>query len=217
MRRGTETEVDVAAAAQPRKPSGRLDREAYFNAAFRILATDGFSNLTAEALCAELDVTRGSFYHHFSGMPEFVEALMQAWEQTVAEILAGWVAMDPIEAVGNVVTVLARWPFQAEAALRAWGWSNPGVAETVRRWDLSWEAANRAWLENVIDDPERCRVLAHMSHAVVVGMMSLQRPVDVNLVMAVMGELARVTLGVELVPDPTGEWFVPHFTSDEPA
>lgn len=206
----------MGASAESRKTGGRLDREAYFNAALKILGTVGFQELSVDTLCAELGVTRGSFYHHFAGWPEFVEALMEVWEQTVGELLDGWVSMDFASAIVDVVATMSRYPFQTESAIRAWGWANPTVAGAVRRWDLARETAARAWIESVSDDPERARVLAHMGTATVIGMLVLQRPVDLDLFLKVCVELTPLVLGIAIVPDGRG-WFVPRFPTDEPA
>jgi AcrR family transcriptional regulator len=208
--------VAMGASGEPRRTGARLHREAYFNAAFKILDTVGFQDLSVDTLCAELGVTRGSFYHHFASWPEFVEALMEAWEHTVAELLDRWVSIDPMVALGEGLAVISRYPIQAESAIRAWGWANPTVAQAARRWDLAREAFGRDWFETFVHDPERARVLAHMATAMVVGMLNLQRPMDLDLVMKVLGEFMRCVLGIEFVPDATG-WFVARYPTDEPA
>ena len=65
----------------------RLGREAYFTASFALLGAEGPEALTIAALCKRLKVTKGSFYHHFSGMPQFTEALLRHWEDEHAAIL----------------------------------------------------------------------------------------------------------------------------------
>src|ERR1700753_1921671 len=98
---------------------GRRDREAFLNAAFPILAEKGFHDLTVEALCAELGVSRGSFYHHFTGMPQFVESLLAAWEYTLHEVLRSFAELDTLEATEGIYSAMSRWPVRAESALRA--------------------------------------------------------------------------------------------------
>jgi AcrR family transcriptional regulator len=52
-----------------------VDPEDYFHAALDILTDFGPESLTAARLCERLNVTKGSFYHHFQGMDDFVESL----------------------------------------------------------------------------------------------------------------------------------------------
>jgi AcrR family transcriptional regulator len=120
---------------------GSLDRTAYFNAAFKILAEGGAEALTIPNLCTRLGVTKGSFYHHFSGADEFVSALMRCWIETarlvIDEMLAKFAADDdPYLSFGVALSnIAAGQPHEAEAALRAWAHSNPEVAAGVEQYD----------------------------------------------------------------------------------
>ncbi|HEX3827840.1 MAG TPA: TetR/AcrR family transcriptional regulator [Sporichthyaceae bacterium] len=189
--------------SQEKVRKGRLGREAYFNAAFKILATTGFQELTVDNLSAELGATKGSFYHHFAGMPEFTEALVAAWEARVSEIFTEMVALPPMEALARSMEMIQQWPLQADAALRSWAWANPVVKAAVRRQEAVWERLMVSWLEQVVPDPERCRLLAHMTLALLAGMMQLQHPPDADLINAVALELIHNNIGIELLPDGT--------------
>jgi AcrR family transcriptional regulator len=182
------------------RPGGRLDREAYFNAAFKILAIQGFPELTVDNLCAELGATKGSFYHHFAGMPEFTEALVGAWELTVHERFSESTALPFLEGLAHAASRLDQWPVRAEGALRAWGWANPLVAAAVRRQEMAWEELLREWLAEVVPDPERCRLLAHMFVAVLAGMSRLGEPPDIDMVRAVSAEMLRSNVGIDIPP-----------------
>ncbi|WP_049577550.1 TetR/AcrR family transcriptional regulator [Nonomuraea sp. SBT364] len=46
----------------------------------RVLTQDGARALTIERLCGELDLTKGSFYHHFKGMAGFKTDLLAHFE-----------------------------------------------------------------------------------------------------------------------------------------
>lgn len=99
--------------------------------------------------------------------------------------------------------VLAQWPIQADAAIRAWAWTNPTVAAAVRHQEVVWERLMRGWLEQVVPDPERCRLLTHLVLAVQAGLGQLHRPADIDLVQAVVLEILRNNIGIELLPDGT--------------
>jgi hypothetical protein len=60
-----------------------------------------------------------------------------------------------------------------------------------------------SWLEQVVPDPERCRLLAHMTLALLAGMMQLQHPPDPDLINTVARELIHNNIGIELLPDGT--------------
>ncbi len=63
----------------------RFGREDWLALGRAILATEGSSSLTIEALTARAGKTRGSFYHHFRDRAAFVAALAEAWAREVAE------------------------------------------------------------------------------------------------------------------------------------
>lgn len=189
--------------SMPKVRKGPLGREAYFNAAFKVLATAGFQELTVDRLSAELGATKGSFYHHFTGMPEFTQALVAAWEATVTGIFTELVALPTVEGMTRSMDLIGAWPLQADAALRAWAWANPVVATAVRRQEAAWERLMCEWISQVVPDPQRARVLAHMCVAQVIGMMQLQHPPDPELITAVGLELLRNNIGIELLPDST--------------
>jgi AcrR family transcriptional regulator len=183
--------------------NGRLDREAYFNAAFKILATAGFQELTVDNLSAELGATKGSFYHHFAGMPEFTEALVAAWEATVSEIFTQLAALPPTEGLTRSVDMVVQWPLRADAALRAWAWANPRVAAAVRHQEATWERLLVNWLGPFVEDTERCRLLAKLTLSVFAGLFQLQERPDAELVRAICLEIIRNNVGIELLPDGT--------------
>ncbi|WP_425043515.1 TetR/AcrR family transcriptional regulator [Primorskyibacter sp. S87] len=60
---------------------GRFDRAAWLTAALDVLARDGQALIRVEKLAAELGVTKGSFYHQFKSRAEFVDALLEFWEE----------------------------------------------------------------------------------------------------------------------------------------
>ncbi|HEY4008075.1 MAG TPA: TetR family transcriptional regulator [Pseudonocardia sp.] len=59
----------------------RVSRSAYLECALDILAELGSEGLTVSELCARLAVTKGSFYHHRTGMPDLGTALLGFWAQ----------------------------------------------------------------------------------------------------------------------------------------
>ncbi len=147
---------------------GSLDRTAYFNAAFKVLAEGGADALTIDSLCARLRVTKGSFYHHFSGTDEFVSGLMRCWIETTGQVIDEMLAKfaaddDPYRSFEVTLSKIASGqPHEAEAALRAWAHSNPQVAAGVEQYDRVREEAGIKVFGYFIDDPERCRTLSYM-------------------------------------------------------
>lgn len=58
----------------------RLSREDYFEVALDLLAKGGLGAVTLASMCEALEVTRGSFYYHFSGgIGDFMRQLLNYW------------------------------------------------------------------------------------------------------------------------------------------
>ncbi len=183
-------------------PPEGLTRAAYYNAAFELLAEQGHDGLTIAALCRRLAVTKGSFYHHFADFDGFVDALLEHWaaEHATRLIALSESMTDPRERMDLLRGIAIGLPHGAEAAIRAWSWSNVRVAAVQRDVD-------RARLEHLtaaaIDtghDPERARLLATIALSTLIGLQQLERPSRPRTVEAVFTELESWVLQVAPLP-----------------
>jgi AcrR family transcriptional regulator len=169
----------------------RLRPDAYYDAAFVILAARGPGGLTISALCARLEVTKGSFYHHFSDMAEFVDRLLQHWEREHASrlIALSESVTDPEERFDLLEGIAVGLPHGAEAAIRAWSWSDESVAAVQHRVDLA--RLEHLTASGVVagQDAERARRMALISLSVLIGMQQLERPATPEAMEQVFSEL----------------------------
>jgi AcrR family transcriptional regulator len=180
-------------------------REPYFRAAAEILAEAGSDGLTIAAVCERTHVTTGAFYHHFGGISEFVAAYVRAWEEhNTREIGVAAAEPDPVRRLERLIDFVVTMPHPAEAAFRAWGKTNATVGATVRRVTAFGTAAAEAVLTELVGDPGRAAVLAHMAGSIAIGMQTADEPVDLDLFAAVAAEWVRSCVGLdaEIVPDP---------------
>lgn len=110
----------------------RLHREDWLAAGLQRLSQSGPAALTIDGLCQQLKVTKGSFYHHFTGRVDFLHALMHFWrEQHTERLIAATEAAAPEERA-QVLSQLARGADAGvENAMRGWARQDPAVAEQV--------------------------------------------------------------------------------------
>lgn len=166
-----------------------LTRDHYLAVGLDLLAEGGVSAVTIAALCERLDVTKGSFYHHFASVPDFHVALLASWEQSTYE------RIDEARAVADShqrLTVLKELGVaanhEAESAIRAWARGSDAAAVVVRRVDAAREA-NLVESFRALGIPlTRARHLARIGLATLIGTQSLERPVDRKRLLAVFGE-----------------------------
>lgn len=149
----------------------RLSADDFLRVGLDLLGERGPDDLTIAALCDRLNVTKGSFYHHFSGLPDFVGRLLVFWERNYnADLIAAAQSEDnPLYAVPFLSEAAAALPHATEAALRAWGRSNPDVAALMARVD----ADRMATIEGVLVEggiaKARARFIAELGVTVLIG------------------------------------------------
>ncbi|EJD6669522.1 TetR/AcrR family transcriptional regulator [Providencia rettgeri] len=57
----------------------KLTRTSWINAGFNILDNEGYTRCSVERVARKLDVTRGSFYHHFNDREDFIRSMLSCW------------------------------------------------------------------------------------------------------------------------------------------
>jgi AcrR family transcriptional regulator len=177
-------------------PPEGLTRAAYFDAAFELLAERGQDGLTIAALCQRLGVTKGSFYHHFADFEGFVDGLLEHWaaEHATRLIALSESMTDPQERMDLLRGIAVGLPHGAEAAIRAWSWSNERVAAVQRDVDRARLAHLTAATIDTGSDPERARLLATIALSTLIGLQQLERPARPKAMEEVFGELERWVL-----------------------
>jgi AcrR family transcriptional regulator len=184
-------------------PPEGLSRSAYFEAGLELLSEGGHAGLTIAALCERLGVTKGSFYHHFDDMAEYVRLLLGHWEDEHATrlIALSESVTDPEERFDLLEGIAVGLPHGAEAAIRAWSWNSDVVAAAQRRVD---DARLRHLTAAGVDaglEPTRAKRMAKISLSVLIGMQLLERPARRASMEDVFGEL-RHWVGA---PDPAAQ------------
>jgi len=127
-------------ASRP-KHRARLNRSDWLTAALETLREFGIAGVTIERMAAELGVTRGSFYHHFSDRDELLGELLDYWEQhwtvEILEEMRG-LRLDPHNALLVLIRSIRRHKgADHDVVFRAWALHDPLAMKVVRRVDES--------------------------------------------------------------------------------
>ena len=61
-------------------PSSRLGVTDWITAGLELLSREGISGVKIQRLCERLNVTKGSFYWHFTDLDAFLGAMAKHWE-----------------------------------------------------------------------------------------------------------------------------------------
>ena len=160
----------------------RLNVDDYYRAAFDVLGESGSETLTINALCERLQVTKGSFYHHFGSMPAFVDALLLFWEAEHSErlIAISKAQPDPTLRIAALIDIAVSLPHASEAAIRAWARSNAEVNEVTVRVDRKRERHITDAIVALGLDRPPARLLARMTLNLLIGAQQREQPVDLK-------------------------------------
>jgi AcrR family transcriptional regulator len=152
-------------------------RRRWLAAGLAALAEGGLEALRIEAIAARVDLTKGSFYHHFDNREAYVEALLECWEhestQRIIELAEDAPSIgakfDRIGALSDAVD------HRLEIALRGLAQHDPGIAATVARVDRR-RIDYLAGLSRAIGaGAEYARFLAELGYYSFVGAQALHR------------------------------------------
>lgn len=173
--------------------TSRLSQRDYYAVAMTLLAQGSHESLTIVALCDELGVSKGSFYHHFGGWPGFVSGLLGSWErESTLEVKE---AAERIDAVGTKFRILAALidtiPHDAEAALRMWSHTDPTVKAAVDRVDRVREEMVTDFFELTIPKAD-AGLLAELALSALVGNQLAHRPVNTRRMRKLLNQLTAL-------------------------
>jgi AcrR family transcriptional regulator len=172
----------------------RLTADDYFREALAVLGEQGSPAMTIASLCERLEVTKGSFYHHFGGMPGFVEQLLAYWEREHSDrlIRLSKTQPDPTLRITTLTEMGVNLPHTSESAIRAWGRSTPDVAEVIARVDKRRERHVVDAIAALGIDRPRARLLGRIAIDLLVGIQTREVPPDPKRVRQMLEEITKL-------------------------
>jgi AcrR family transcriptional regulator len=155
---------------------GPLGVEDWIEAANDLLVSENVRGVQVSALCMKLEVTKGSFYWHFSSRQDLLRALLASWRRRMTLNIASRLGRAATGAAGTLRALLAlpRKTFSAagaaiEMSIRDWGRRDQLAHDALQEVDrirlASFEQSFRA-----LGLPERdARLRAYIAYAVMMG------------------------------------------------
>jgi AcrR family transcriptional regulator len=137
-----------------------------------LLRQGGISAVKLAALTERLGVTTGSFYHHFSGFREFLDALADHYGSENAEAVSGLLSDvgDAAERLRLLRALAEDWNIgKLDLAMRVWATTDPRAAAAVARLDDRFIEALRASFSELGFSHEQARIRALTAFAAGVG------------------------------------------------
>jgi AcrR family transcriptional regulator len=135
------------------KRQKRYDRNFWLREALEVLAKEGGAKLRVDSLAKSLNVTKGSFYHHFRGRSDFVAALSDYWVSEFTDVVIQKASAMPgngYEKLGEVMRLVEKHGLDKyDVAFRSWAAQDSSVAKIVRDVDLARYRFIRSLLEEM--------------------------------------------------------------------
>lgn len=145
----------------------QLGPDDWTGAALRLLVNQGVDAVQITALARDLDVTRGSFYWHFKGRGELLEALLAEWRVRNSGIMIDVLAQsESLEA--GILDLFSVWVDHnrfdpnLDQAVRDWARRDEALAAALRDEDDARVAAIAAFFERFGFEPTEAFVRARV-------------------------------------------------------
>lgn len=120
----------------------RLSKEDWCAAGLQMLAQRGASGVRIDALCAALQVTKGSFYWHFSDRDDFLHCLFTFWNTKATKGMIDMAEAQDGPADQRIWKVveeitLGDYDEGAEIAMRLWAIEHQGIRDKLLEVDTA--------------------------------------------------------------------------------
>lgn len=153
----------------------KIEKTDWFTSGLAILETEGFLKITIENLCTMLNVTKGSFYHHFGNIDGYTESLMKYWADKNTKSLIEKSskfesAEEKVDALNRMVLLRSH---KSEQIIRGWSFSNPIVRKQVEEVDRIRISYTASLMEQCGQSGEAAKQTALLEYACLVGIQQL--------------------------------------------
>ena len=175
----------------PKQTSGeatRLTRDDWLDEAFLAVVNGGFENVKVLSIAERLQVTRGSFYWHFTDHADLINSLLTRWKLAQFELdekLKAHHHVDPVKDLEFVVDAAFNEAgselenLRFEQALRALSHVHAGAAQMLVEVDADRISFFESKFLAIVNDKSKARDLAALLYlAIVGGYQALSRPVN---------------------------------------
>ncbi len=146
-----------------------------------VLAEMGPDGLTIDELCRRLDLTKGSFYHHYANRSMYIRALLEFWERemTLRVIEVSQQEGSALQQLHRLTQLSTTFEHErVETIIRAWASQD----ETVRAYQERVDSRRVQYLSElcatILDDPDDGLLLARIFYTMYVGAQHISPPLS---------------------------------------
>jgi AcrR family transcriptional regulator len=171
-------------------------KEDWLKTGLSLLVSHGVAGLTIDGMCQILDVTKGSFYHHFKNLQDFKDQLLTYWQEvdTQQVVEAASTLNRGSFGVDSLIQILAGRSAETanpELAIRAWTRQDETVQTFVEQVDTMRIQMVQQMLTEIVGE-DRSILLARMLYTFLVGCYSILPPVEKEEILTIYDEFKRL-------------------------
>lgn len=149
-----------------------LSKENWVSAGLDILKVKGYSELSIVRLSNQLGVTRGSFYHHFKSLNQFIDAMIESWEERVVNKGFQQTLIhesDPEKEFKNLINYVSQLHDKYDLVFRQWAAANAHVKRHMERLDKKRLSRLVELLQRLSNDQTEAEKLARIAYYAYIG------------------------------------------------
>lgn len=151
-------------------------RAVWLEEGLKILTEEGPGALSIDNMTRRTGKTKGSFYHHFSGREQYIEKLLEYYEEVATHdiILSTRKGATPRERLKMLTELTFRISSEVELSIRAWALYEPLVRVFQDRIDQKrLEYLYELYLETS-GNSDAARTLAYRNYALYIGLQQVK-------------------------------------------
>lgn len=149
----------------------KLTKQDWVRKGFDMLSTEGYHAIMIDYLCAKFRITKGSFYHYFVGIDEYIKLLVKEWEKQVMmrleTVMVG--AKTPEEKINRMVEFSFGFSGRLELSLRAWALHNRLVKNLLVKMEMRRIDIMTGLFVELGLSKNKAREMAELAHASWIG------------------------------------------------
>lgn len=170
---------EVAGSPSGNRASAPLTRAEWLAAAIRIFIDEGVASVRITRLADDLQVTRGSFYWHFSDRDDLLSAIVEFWaRKNTAAVVSAVDGVDDLTT--GILALFDAWIDPAvfdprlDLAIREWARRDKAIHKAVEKADVKRIAAISAFYRRCDFDKREAFIRARVIYFTQIGYYALE-------------------------------------------
>jgi AcrR family transcriptional regulator len=172
----------------------RKNKENWLNEGLNVLAQEGLEGLTIDAMAFRLELTKGSFYHHFKDVHDFEGRLLEYWADQYLST-SGLLPDNPRDRLSLLDTIMEE-TFSAitepETAIRLWAQQDDRARFYVEQVDAFRRQIVFDIFECLVNEPEEAWLMTDIIFTITIGSMTAIPRIPAQRVLELYKEFKRL-------------------------